>query len=134
VNAQHSSLEIDIRIAQKECLGDTKSRAGDEAEKRLIDHTAHAPRRLEPSRGGQQIDDLMLAVDVRSQPLVQTAEDRVGGDLRAWFELLQPAGERTQMLKPARPGVGSRLPWLSRRAHSAMTSVVSEPRRPLACT
>ena len=56
-----------------------------------IDDAAQSGRRPEPPRGSQQIDDLLLAVDVRRLPLGQAPEDRVVGHLGARLELLQPA-------------------------------------------
>ena len=79
--------------------------AGDQTEQRLEDDPAQARRRAKPPCGGQQIDDLLLAVDVRRLPLRQASEDRVVGNLGARLELLQPARERAQLLQPPRPGV-----------------------------
>ncbi len=78
-----------LRSVQR--LGDPQPGAGDQTEQRLEDDAAQSRRRPEPARGGQQIDDLLLAVDVRRLPLGQPPEDRVVGNLGARLELLQPA-------------------------------------------
>jgi hypothetical protein len=105
VDAQHSGLEVDIQVAQRKRLADAQTRSGDQAEQRLEDGTAQAGRRAEPSCSGQQVDDLLPAVDVRRLSLWQPSEDRIVGHLGARLELLQPAHERAQLLQPPCPGM-----------------------------
>ena len=104
MDGQHPALEIDVCIAQRPRLGDPQSGAGDQTEQRLEGEAAHARRRSELPRRGQQRNDLALAVDVRRLALGQAPIDRVIGNLGTWLELLQPAGERAQVLQSARPG------------------------------
>ena len=59
-------------------LGYPQPAAAGQPEQRLEDNAAQARRRPEPARGGQQIDDLGLAVDVWGLALGKAAEDRVG--------------------------------------------------------
>ena len=108
-------------------LGDPQTGRGDQTEQRLVGRAAQARRGTKTARGGQQVDDLLLAVDVRCQSLADPAEDRVVGHLGARLELLQPAvKERSSFSRRAQVAGSSLLP-LSRRAQSAMTSTVSGP-------
>jgi hypothetical protein len=105
VDGEHAACEVDVLVAQRQCLGDPQPRTGDQAEQCLEDAPAQARGWAKPSCGGQQVDDLVLAVDVRSLSLGQTTEDRVVGNLGAWLELLQPTHERAQVLEPPRPSM-----------------------------
>ncbi len=85
-------------------LGDPQTSGRQQAKQGLVGGPAHW--RLQVVRGGQQIDDLLLGVDVRRQALADAAEDGVVRHLGARFELLQPAGEGAQNLESPCPGCG----------------------------
>src|SRR6202043_2995869 len=79
----------------------TKAGGGDQTEERRV---GRAPQRGgKPSRGRDQLRDLLLAVDVRGHSLADGTEHRIVGNLGAWFELPQPAREGPQDLEPTRP-------------------------------
>ena len=128
-------LEVDVGVGQRQRLGNPQPGTGDQAEQRLVDDAAQARRRPKLPRSGQQVDDLLLAVDVRRLPLGQTTEDGVVGNLGARLELLQPTHEGAQQLQPTCPSVGDHC-WRGcrERAQSAMTSTVIGPRWPTAWT
>src|SRR6202521_6037261 len=87
-------------------FGDTQTGRGDQTEQGLVARPTQARRGAKTVRRGQQVDDLLLAVDVRGQSLTDAAEGGVVRDLRAWFELLEIAGKRAQLLQPPCPGCG----------------------------
>ena len=60
-------------------FGDTKTGRRGQAEQGLVDGPAQARRGAKTARRGQQVDDLLLAVDVRGQSLADRAE---GGIIR----------------------------------------------------
>ena len=60
---EHPVPKINIGIAQRECLTNVQSTAGDKTEQRLEYDPARRRCRTKPPRGFQQIDDLGLAVE-----------------------------------------------------------------------
>ena len=58
------------------------------------------------ARSGQQVDNLLVAVNVRSQSLADAAEDGVVRHLGVRLELLQVPGKHPQLVQAPRPSRG----------------------------
>ena len=101
---QQTTLQVNIAVAQAHCLRNAHARASDQTEQRLEDPAVQAGLGPEAACGGQQVGDLALGVDVRCKAPGWPTEDSAVRHLGARLKLLQPTGERTQALEPARPG------------------------------
>ncbi len=83
-------LQIDIAVAQAHRLGDAKPASGEQPEQRLVGRAAQTAG-TELTRGGQQLGDFLLGIDVRRWRSPMRPKIGIVGDLGARLELLQPA-------------------------------------------
>ena len=83
---QHARLQVDIGILQMHRFGDTQTGRRDQAEQRLVGRPAQASRGAEAARCGQQVDDLLVAINVRGQSLADSAKDGVVRYLGVWLD------------------------------------------------
>ena len=103
---QHARLQVDIGILQMHRFGDTQTDRRDQAEQRLVGRPAQASRGAEVARCGQQVDDLLVAINVWGRSLADSTKDGVVRYLGVWLELLQVSGKHPNLNQAPGPSRG----------------------------
>ena len=88
MDSEHAVLEVDVFVTQCQDFGDSHSGTGNQTKQRFIHDAPQSLRRPKTPGGSQQIDDLLLAIDMRRQSFRQRSEDGVVRHLSVRFKLL----------------------------------------------
>ena len=114
LDGEHAAGQVDILAGQRKRLGDPQPGAGEQSEQRGIAVRPQPAGQRQPSRGGQQIGDLTVGIDVRRFAVPGRAEQPWRLVLRwhrpartgdAGSRAPSPAGERgcTDPVRPSTP-------------------------------